>query len=285
MNLKERIEIINQLKSTGSSKNIEIKREVDAVDIFVKNNAVRQLIMNSISRDKNIILLCPSYCDKTILANYIRSYIDSSVPVDIIGNISENIAFVNAQKVIVPEPSLSEVLKIFELILCDYRTFIFCLNIKTFDNILESFRTLLALSNPNLSANNIEHMLGVSASVLVYVDRNEDGLYEVTNVGKIVYKNNKAFLDVLYSQVTDSEQEETPVYVEPMRQIETEDVSISLEDEKNEKVIEVLPEQNIENDKVEDIEPVQEEISVEQPKINKYKLLKEKFKNKKQLQE
>ncbi len=285
MNLKERIEIINQLKSTASIKNLEIKKEVDTFEIFVKNNAVQQLIINSISRDKNMILLCPSTCDKTIIANYIRSFIDESVPVDIIANISENIAFANAQKIIVPEPSLIEMLKIFELILCDYRTFIFCLNLKTFDNVLESFRTLVALSNPNLSANNIEHMLGVSASVLVYVDRNDDGLYEVTNVGKIVYKNNKAFLDILFSKTINSVEEETCVYVEAKSENLVSDASAS-----DENILSSQTDSCIEEYESRQIEIVgngdmQEIAPDEQPKVNKYKLLKEKLKNKKQVQD
>ncbi len=278
MNLKERIEIINQLKQSSSEQVFEIKKDVDVTDIFVKNVAVQQIIRNSVNRDKNIILLSPSDCDKTIIANYIRSFIDDTVSVDILANISDNLPFATAQKLIVPEPTMKEVIKIFELILCDYRTFVFCMNLKTFDNVLESFRTLLSLYSPNLNANSIEHLIGVSSAVLVYVNRNEDGLYEITDIGKIIYKNNVTFLDLLYSSadvVKDEIIVSSPI-------LETEETPIIVEQAKiiNEKQFE----QDIE-DSIEQVElvPQEENLVRVSSKTNKYKLLKEKVKNKKSI--
>ena len=284
MNLKERIAIINQLKSTSSVKNLEIKKDIDVYEIFVKNNTVQQLIENSVSRGKNIVVLSPSYCDKTILANYIRGFYDENASIDIMSNLSENLPYATSQRIILADASVVEMVKMFELILCDYKAFSFCMSLKTFDNVLESFRALIALSNNNLTASNIEHMLGLSGAVLVYVDRNEDGLYEVTNVGKIVYKNNKAFLDVLYSQ--DKKQEDKEVVIEVQEQVETEVVSVKEDIEGN---MDVAPEteQTLkeEIDQNYTLEESDEEVVEEQPKKNKYKLLKEKIKNKRISQE
>lgn len=278
MNLKERIEIINQLKQSTSEQVFEIKKDVDVTDIFVKNVAVQQIIRNSVNRDKNIILLSPSDCDKTIIANYIRSFIDDTVSVDILANISDNLPFATAQKLIVPEPTMKEITKIFELILCDYRTFVFCMNLKTFDNVLESFRTLLSLYSPNLNSNSIEHLIGVSSAVLVYVNRNEDGLYEITDIGKIIYKNNVTFLDLLYSSadvVKDEVIVSTPI-------LETAKTPIIVE--QAEIINDVQEEQGTENI-IEKCELVSSEDNCVQvsTKTNKYKLLKEKVKNKKSI--
>lgn len=295
MNLKERIAIINQLKSTSSVKDIEIKKDVDVYEIFVKNNTVQQLIENSVSRGKNIVFLAPSYCDKTILANYIRNFYDDNASIDLMSNLSENLPYATSQRIIVSDVSVEEMVKIFELILCDYKTFSFCMSLKTFDNVLESFRTLIALSNRNLTASNIEHMLGVSSAVLVYVDRNEDGLYEITNVGKIVYKNNKAFLDVLYSQDKQQENNENLISVQ---QSATESIVVKtaetdVVDEAQIPIVteteeETLLHEDVVEEKFEDVVPeeVQEnEVVEEQPKKNKYKLLKEKIKSKRMSQE
>lgn len=279
MNLKERIEIINQLKQSSMQQSVEIKKDVDVTDIFVKNVAVCQLLKNSVNRGKNIIVLSPSDCDKTITANYIRSFVDEGVSVDVLSNISDNLPYMTANRLIVPEPTIKEVTKIFELILCDYKTFIFCMNLKTFENVLESFRTLLSLYSPNLNASSIEHLIGVSSAVLVYVDRNEDGLYEVTNIGKIAYKNNTAFLDLLYSN-TDVEAEKVIVakaieddkeVLVPVEQVEP---SLDVEEETN--LVETI-----------DVQPQADETcSIDvSPKTNKYKLLKEKVKNKKSIKE
>lgn len=273
MNLKERIEIINQLKQSTSEPSFEIKKEADVADIFVKNTTIQQLLKNSVNRDRNIILLSSGDCDKTIIANYIRSFIDDTVSVDVLSNVSDNLPFATAQKLIVPEPTIKEITKIFELILCDYRTFVFCMNLKTFDNVLESFRALLSLNSPNLNASNIEHLIGVSSAVLVYVNRNEDGLYEITDIGKIVYKNNTAFLDLLYSN-TRVESDETiipvPIIETNKTIVEVEQVEIPVEVEQEQPLIEEKEMSSLEESNV--------EVST---KTNKYKLLKEKIRNKK----
>ena len=281
MNLKERIEIINQLKQSTSEQSFEIKKEADVADIFVKNTTVQQLLKNSVNRDKNIILLSSSDCDKTIIANYMRSFIDDTISVDVLSNVSDNLPFATAQKLIVPEPTIKEITKIFELILCDYRTFVFCMNLKTFDNVLESFRALLSLNCPNLNANNIEHLIGVSSAVLVYVDRNEDGLYEITDIGKIVYKNNTAFLDLLYSN-TGVENDETII---PVPVIDTNKTVVQVEQvEIADEISDVIEQEEhlTEENKV----SFQDENNIQVPvKTNKYKLLKEKIKNKKSVSE
>lgn len=314
MNLKERIEIIDKLKSDSLASEIEIKRDFEAIDIFVKNATVEQIIKNSINKEKNIILLCPSYLDKTLASNYIRSFFDDNISVEVLRNISDNLPFVSAEKVIVPEPSVSEIIKIFELILCDFKTFVFAMNLKTFENVLESLRTLISLNCPNLSANNVEHLIGVSSALLVYIDRTEDGLFSVTNIGKIIYRNNTAFLDVLYSSVKDSTETSLTVLennlnsvVEETSCVEEQTVSDNSDKDEEQNTLandveddfadvnsleEKLVEEEFIEEKQNDVENTDitdDESSltaetvedIEPQKVNKYKLLKEKIKSKK----
>ena len=167
-----------------------------------------------------------------------------------------------------------------------------------------------------MAKESVEHLIGVSEALLVYVSKNDDGLFEITDVGKIVYKNNAMFLDVVYSnscndEVSSSdvsvnstpvESVETPSFAEekPVEEVVDDDLSVSTVQKD-----EIVVEQNIENaiadeeivetsevvatsdDKVEFV--VQEEILPEQEelakKVNKYKALKEKIKAKKQILE
>lgn len=276
MNLKERIEIIDKIKNVSSDAEIEIKQELDAVDVFVRNAVVEQIIKNAVNMGKNIILLCPSYLDKTLAASYIRSFLDENISVEILRNISDNLPFVGAEKVIVPEPSIAEMIKIFELILCDYKTFIFAINLKSFENVLESLRTLIALNSPNLSNNNVEHLIGMSSAILIYTDRTEDGLFSVTDIGKIIYKNNTAFLDVLYSFGESKEEVEKkpavieePTIVEPIV-IEDSNQETAETVEEEAEMLDEMPSENSKNTEEKNLH-----------KTNKYKLLKEKIKNKK----
>lgn len=340
MNLKERIEIIDKIKNVSSLSDIEIKRELDAVDIFVKNATVEKIIKNAVNEDENIILFCPSYLDKTLAANYIRSFLNENISFEILSDISDNLPFVSAQKVIVPEPLAAEIIKIFELILCDFKTFIFAMNLKSFENALESLRTFIALNCPNLSSNNVEHLIGMSGAVLIYVDRTEDGLFTVSNIGKIIYRKDAAFLDILYSSdeivKDDIEQEpqtiKAPVIFEPAvienvvcdevkpieecvaeeteQEVFEENSEIIDENEQFEEVPEQIEESELVEEHFEAVEVndeapsfVIEESEVleehfetvetndeapscvieekEVPKVNKYKLLKEKIKSKK----
>ena len=239
----------------------------------------------------------------------------------------------------VPNPSIKDITKILELILYDYRNFIFCLNLKTFDNILESLRAILALNNPNLSSNNIEHLIGVASPILVYFDRNEDGLFEVTDIAKVLYRNNTTFLDVLYSnknsdvervekiaetqeievenqvQLEDIESPENTQEIideveimdvveteeivkteEVVEEVETRELETSVEESEiciSETVVKTIDEvQVLDEQVIQELvaaEQLEEEIVQDEAvevtpsvKVNKYKLLKEKVKNKRQ---
>lgn len=269
MNLKERIGLISKIKSND----FEIKEDVEVSSFFVKNALVEQILSSAVTKDKNIVILCPSTVDKTLVSNYIRGFISQNVSVEILKNISDNLPYATAEKLIIPEASIPEIIKIFELIMCDFRTFVFAMHLKSFDNVLESFRTIFALNNQNLTANNIEHLIGMASPVFIYIDRNEDGLFDVTSISKVVYKSNSAFLDVLYS----SSKEELP--------------SVSVQDEQAVTVLdEELIGENVQQDEIveQEVSVIEEQVIEQEPvstvpeKVNKYKLLKEKVKNKKQ---
>lgn len=274
MNFKERIDIFNQLKNT-STPQFEIDTGLEVSDFFVKNKAAEQIIKNALLKDKNIILLCNQDSEKTIISNYLRSFAEKNSSVEILRNISEDLPFVSAEKVIVPEPSISEVIKILELILCDYKTFIFCMNLKSFENVIESFRTLVALNCPNLTSSNVEHLIGISDALLIYFSRNEDGLFNISDIGKIVYKNNCAFLDVLYSSSKEKEDEEIVI---------SEDVSQQAEIASDGKEMAVADDETVRGSESEnDIENLPSpDDSKETVKVNKYKLLKDKVRKRKE---
>ena len=66
MNFKERIDTINKIKSETNSS-IEIKSDVEVFDIFVKNKTVEHILKNAIAKSKNIIFVCQSACDRTVV--------------------------------------------------------------------------------------------------------------------------------------------------------------------------------------------------------------------------
>ena len=299
MNFKERIDKINQINNKQADV-IEIKSEIENFDIFIKNKAVEHILKNAISKSKNIVLLCQSICDRTVVCNYLRSFIDSSVSVEVSNNISADLPFISASTVIVPEPNIDEIVKIFELILCDYKSFIFSMNLKSFENVLESFRTLIALNKNNLTLDNVEHLIGMSDALFIFVSRNDDGLFDITDIGKVVYKNNRTFLDVLFSssknlddnivemqEISDVQNEEIIVVPDVIDTVPQE-VQNNVEESVVEEIPTAIEEQVVEVSPCDDNkENIDKEIVVDEPsvKVNKYKLLKEKRKNKKKIEE
>lgn len=291
MNFKERIQIINQSK-VEEKEILGFKESIETLDVFVKNKTVDMILKNAVLKSKNIILFSSLDCDKLIVSNYIRNFLPSGENIDVIDNMAVDLPMSKSNVVIVPQPSLNDVVKIFELILCDYKSFVFSLNLKTFSNVLESLRTLISLNKPNLSVNSVEHLIGVSDALLVYITKNEDGLFEVSDIGKIVYKNNSMFLDMLYtkSNLEDSsfiekdasDIENIAVVSEEIKQ-ESPNLVENVDVSKDGDVIVV--EQEIEdaltNEEVSEVETIEENTDKTTKKINKYKALKEKIKARK----
>ena len=295
MNFKERIQVINQSK-VEEKEILDFKESIETLDIFVKNKTVDRILQNAVLKSKNIILFSSLDCDKLIIANYIRNFLPSATNIDVIDNMAVDLPVSKSNVVIVPKPSLDDVVKIFELILCDYKSFVFALNLKTFSNVLESLRTLVSLNKPNLSVNSVEHLIGVSESLLVYISKNEDGLFEVSNIGKILYKNNSMFLDVLYSQANGVDSsfiekdmpdadviEPTPVEIKQETSNVVENIEVPSSKDNDVIVVEQEIEDAVIKEEVES-SAMQEPPAEEEPikKVNKYKALKEKIKAKKQ---
>lgn len=302
MNFKERISKINKVK-TQAPQQTKTKSEIDVSDIFVKNTTVEHILKNAVLKSKNIVLMCQSNCDKTLISNYMRKFMGASASVEVLSDFSTGLPSASASTLIVPEPSIRDIVKIFELILCDYKSFIFTVNLKSFCNVLESLRTIVSLNKPQLASSSIEHLIGMSESLLVYVLRNEDGLFAVSDIGKIVYKNNKMFLDILYgSSVEPPKMQEparvvAPVQIQvsaPVSEPASEPILLQMSEQtpepapvtKKEEKDELVVEQSIEvleqtSDENSDEIIVKEEAFERKPKVNKYKLLKDKIKSKK----
>ena len=154
----------------------------------------------------------PTSIDRTLISNYVRGFVPESISVEFFKNLSDEMSFSTAEKLIITESSVNDVAKLLGFILNDIKTYVFSINLKSFENALESVRTILSLYNPNLTKNNIEHLIGMAEPFFVYVDRNEDGLFIITDIAKVVYKNNVATLDVLFG---DEEKEEN-ILVSPV---------------------------------------------------------------------
>ncbi len=270
MNLRDRI--VKSGKKRHKTNIIELKKESD---IFVKNIKVEKIIKDAVLNNDNIILICSKDVDKYIACNYIKEF-SYKQSVEIINDTGDDLKYSSAERVIIPEPSISDVINIFKSVIEGFKTFVFAINVKYFKNILETIKLLILLEHPNLTEKNVEHMLGLSSSVILNVIRNEDGLFEITDADKIYYDCENLIFENLLSgadmvmpdvSIKEITVEDDNTELDDMEISGAEEVYNIRDEEKQ------APEhnENIENSK-EDTKPV-----------NKYKLLKEKVRKKRAL--
>ena len=256
MNFKERLNINNKLIENDNK--IEFKQEVDISDIFMPDNIVSEVIKKAVSENKNIIVASSIDCDNTICTQYIKTFIKDTDKIEVLYDINSGIQFIKANRIIVPDIDILGFVKILEFILYGYNSFIFTINVKSYENILESIKTLISLYYSNLSESAAENLIGASNSIIVYINKNDDGLFYISNIGLIEYKNNKIKLIELFpmSENFQEENEEKTVRAKTIAELSDETDIKQKSNEKSE--------------------------NIKRVKINKYKLLKEKIKSKRQ---
>lgn len=311
MNFKERYNLNITNREANEYKEIETKNEASSFEIFSRNNEVEKILRTTFIKEKNVILASKKNSDKNIILSYIKKFIGKAQTVEVVENLEDDINFTTASKIIVPEPTIAEIVKILELILCDYKSFIFSLNIKSYENIIESLKTLILLNFNNLSNQNVQHLVGSTQAIVIYIDINEYGNYFITNIGEVEYSNGKICLNTLY----DKQKNENSVLDEygdfadielPTTKVET---TIEEKESKQEEVDEIIPSdkeiteplleeenkeieqetleettENIEEESKQE-ENIEQTVEEEPVKVNKYKQLKEKLKRKKSLEQ
>ena len=162
-------------------------------------------------------------------------------------------------------------------------------------------KTVIAVNFRNLTEENINTLIGCSDSFFVSIEKDEDGLFLVSKVQKINYIENIISLDVIYDyknadknveqkfveEAKPENSEEDNSYIETEKDILKNDIQyqetdfIESEDadsviQKEQIAIDINEEKNEEN-LIDSTDNVEEKPII---KVNKYRLLKEKIKNK-----
>ena len=280
MNIKERLKL---LQEQNKKNTITIKEDYSSSQFFQRNEDIENFIVKSFNNDKNFILLCDKNCNKDLVTNYFKGFIHNIKNTETLQNIADELEYSIASKVIIPSPLEKDIINILKLSLNDFKTFMFALNSKSYENIIDNLTVLISIELPNLKLENIEHLIGTTESIVVYVSTDNDGMYYIKNIGEIAYNNKKLSLNTIYSS-----QEVTTSIVAPVKEeeikIEESVVEIESQIEKQEEVIiqeeTIIEEVNITQEETKE-EIIIEEATENKNPTNKYKLLKEKIQRKK----
>lgn len=268
MNLKDR------LISIKATDDIEIKTTVDdanIADIFVDNEYVRGLVSDFSKKEKNIIFVSDRTIDKFLLAQYMQYLINDS-KATIVNDIEENLIYINSRINIVPNPSISQIVKIFQYIIYGYKPFVFGLDLNSYDNVIEKVRALIAINFSNLNQENINTLISSSEAIFVSVSKNEDGLYFISKIDEITNFNGIPKLSNVFKHIDDASESDVIL----QEQVEEAFGDIAIEEDVQNELLEKIEEKVEVKPKV-----VLEEkaMSIDKnTKVNKYKLLKEKIK-------
>lgn len=309
MNLKDRLDSISSIDKVCIKENTN--KEPDILDIFEDNKNVRKIISLAINNGKNIILLSNTSCDKTLLIKYISSFVPEDRQKSEITSTSEINSKQNCDIFLFEKPSIYEFVKILEYIIYGYKSFIFAMDMNSFENVLEKIKTVIAVNFKNLTEKNIDTLISNSNTIFVYFSKNEDGLFTITNIGEIINENNTVNIVPVYIKESEPEQkldnkistviklkleEETAAYekkdaiiTEPIL-LPVEETTEELNHNEDEISIDLMPNEDVQTIII-DSNPNKAENNIDKPedtiepqKINKYKLLKEKVKNRRSSQ-
>ncbi|MBQ4123939.1 hypothetical protein IJD44_09530 [bacterium] len=260
-------------------RKVKVKSDRFVNEIFSFNELADDFILKIVNSTTNIFLISSPDCDKSIISAYLKNHIAKKTSSTVMENIDVDISsFLSRYKrLIFPELSIKEVVHIFEYILSGFDGFAVGINLNSYDNLIEKLQTLISIQYPSLSLSQINCLIYEAHPIFIYFSKDEDGLFVVQSIDEVLKVGTSLILNNKFSN----------------KQHEIKEVK-QLLDVKQEQVLELKQEGN----SVEEIFEKRVEIPVEEvlkvdtslietkkelKKPNKYKLLKEKIKNKKRI--
>ena len=227
---------------------VEVKNDSYITEIFNRNSNAEKILYDAILNSKNIIITCGIDCDKSIIKTYIKN-------------------FSNAYEPALFDNGATGIFKQYEKCIAGKYGSISIVNIKYFDNILSDLNMLMSIACPNLSQDKINEVLSVVNPIIFHFEKDEDGLFYINHIAYIKMTDSSNRLEDLYSYIPEENnnsilisKENTEEKAEENKAIQSEEISISTQESQ------VIQEYKI-----------AEEPEEKPQKVNKYKLLRDKF--------
>ncbi len=189
MNIKERTEI---------NKNFISADESDFVPKMEINSEFDTGLIERINKGKNIIFVSLNEVSKIFQTEFFNSLFQKTNKNPIF-NLNINASNLSDDEVVVyTKINFENFIEILKLNLTNRLSFVCFLKMGSFDNILETFKTLISINYPNLVQSNIEHLIALSNATLVFVKKNTDGNYSVSDICDVICQNGKISIDNKY---------------------------------------------------------------------------------------
>ena len=196
MNLKDRLDNIKNTNVISIKEGIDTDSFVDIKNIFVNSDDVKNILDYVLLKKNNIAFVADKSIDRVLLSNYVKSLL-YNYDIEIFNSLDQNIVDFYSKIKLFPNPSINDVVKIFEYIIYGYNSFIFSLEMSYDENFIDKLRAVIAVNFKNLTEENINTLIGCSDLYVLPINRNEDGLFIVSEVIKLNYFEKKINLEVI----------------------------------------------------------------------------------------
>jgi len=298
------MDIKNRLKKTKNSKvEQNINNENKENSVLIKNKFDNEIVVNIITSQlesgNNIIFVTENSMDNNYTAEYFENCIKDTPVMTVYDKNITDINIGNSIINIIPLVSPKSMVNILEQILLGTGTFIMGIHLNSYDNILEKLKLLITL-NSNLQDTGVNLLLFNSNAIIVNIQLNENGALYVKTIDRIKGSCKKVCLNNLYSYM------DKPPEIDNTESEDTADENIVVDENITVPKEVIIPKENMTDDKLQVTEEISNIISDKEEvtfnnnnknaeelpknaadgetriKINKYKLLKEKIKRKKE---
>ncbi len=254
MKIKERLDLVK-------SQEQYVQKSISDLNKIKIDFEAEYLIKSYLNNHKNIIIISSVYLDKNLLTDYIKNLMDDKEKISVVNDLRYISKTLADSKKFVYNSDIKKALKVFEYILNGYGDFIFSMSVGTYENIIESLKTLLALNASNVNSEGINNLLGLSNAVIVFFDKGKDSLISIKNIGEIEYFSGNIELKNIFFDEKTTDYDSQLQGTENVQLNTYSDTAVSSSDINHSTT-------EIETENESDI------------KINKYKILKEKIKSK-----
>ncbi len=271
MNLKDRLIISKQYKENYSDNKV-----INGNTITVENHYA-DLIKKFITENRNIMFLIHRNFDKEKIVNYIKSTVLGR-QVLVAENFESNIPGAENNIVIIKNSSAVDIVKIFEQNLRGIKPFVFMFDLENYENTAKKLAAVISVNFPNMTNESINLLIKASNPVCVAIEEDK-----ISNISENIFENTvrehkieqKEIAEISEPVIVEEEEAAQEQVQETEMQIIEEEEEITEENNSSETDI-------VEAEAVEEIPQEGEQIP---EKVNKYKLLRDKIRSKKQAEQ
>lgn len=228
--------------------------DINLSSVFADSLEVRNILVEAINSSKNIFYLVKPLVDKNIIASYFESLLVQK-DYKVVIKRTESVSFDDSGVNIVPNSRIEDIPSFLQRSILGLKSGVYGFTLCDFSEVLKKIKLLISLNHKNLQKEDVDFLFESTNSMFVYFDKNSDGLLYVSKIEEIS-KTSFESVSVFDLNIDESTLSDSKEFLF----------------EKSKKEFELKQEEKVSN--------VDVTIDVEHKKINKYKLLKEKLKNK-----